>query len=235
MADPNALPLRPAPRRRAIVKRPPRAEDPPIGRLREEPELDLQKWRTIGENEKDQMIAFIKRETTFGSLKPRASWVLGVIKTQRKIANLARTRAWKKACEDRMVRIDDKSWELSGRTEDASEFSVFTQRFFHHHAKNETAQDSRRTALAQLLEQNVSPSNQPQRVLMTQELEKNKPTLLNYNGEWGLIPKGSISNFEELEGPDAVAQALRTQGSSHVRDLKLNVNNVIQSILAKDP
>ena len=70
---------------------------------------------------------------------------------------------------------------------------------------------------------------------MTQELEKNKPTLLNYNGEWGLIPKGSISNFEELEGPDAVAQALRTQGSSHVRDLKLDVHNVIQSMLAKDP
>ena len=88
-----------------------------------------------------------------------------------------------------MARIDDKSWELSGRADNAPEHNVHTQRFFHHHAKNETAQASRRTALAQLLEQNVSPTDRPQKALMTQELEKNKPTLLNYNGDWGLIPK----------------------------------------------
>ena len=181
------------------------------------------------------MIDFMKHEKTFGSLKPRATWDLQTINYQRKIANLARTRSWKKACEDNMARFDDKSWELSGHGADASEFSVFTQRYFHHHAKNETAQASRRTALAQLLQIYVSPTDRPQKALMTQELEKNKPTLLNYNGEWGLIPKGSISNFEELEGPDAVAQALRTQGCSQLRDLRLDVHKVIQSILAKDP
>ena len=124
MADPSALPQQPAARRRASVKRPPRVEDPPRGRWREEPELDLQKWRTVGENEQDEMIDFMKHEKTFGSLKPRANWDLLAINRQRKIANLARTRSWKKACEDNMARFDDKSWELSGRSADASEFCL---------------------------------------------------------------------------------------------------------------
>ena len=64
---------------------------------------------------------------------------------------------------------------------------------------------------------------------MTQELQKNAPTLLNFNGAWGLIPKGSIRNFEDLEGPDAVAEALRMQDGPQVRALRLDVTRVIQS------
>merc|ERR1712194_727035 len=235
MADPNALPQAPGARRRIKRKRPPRNEDSQNGVWRQEPDLDLQTWRTIRQAEQDEMIDFLKHETTFGSLKPRTKWDLQAINYQRKIANTAPTRSWKKACENNMARFGDKVWELSGLGDDSLEYAVYTKRYFYFSARHEIAIPAKRTALCQCLILYVCPSDRSQNPLVTQELQKNAPTLLNFNGAWGSIPNGSISNFEDLEGPDAVAEALRIQGSSQVRDLRLEVTRVIQSVLAKDP
>ena len=233
MANPNVLSQAPEARRRIKRKRPARNEDPQNGVWRQEPDVDLQTWRTIGQAEQDEMIDFLKHETTFGSLKPSTKWDLQAINYQRKIANTARTRSWKKACEDNMARFDDKVWELSGLGDDSLEYAVYTKRYFYFSARNEIATPAKRTALCQCLMQYVSPSDRSQNPLVTQELQKNAPTLLNFNGAWGLIPKGSITNFEDLEGPDAVAEALRIQNCSQVKALRLDVTKVIQSILAR--
>ena len=231
----------PAPKRtRHNRKEPPRAGDPlPVLRPSNPavaPDPNLQRHRCINQGEFDKISTWVTAARNSGCLKPKASWKTDEINKQRKILNLARTRAWRKAVWQRIASVGDLVWGVDGPEEDYAEWRVFSTRFFFHAALTSTSTSKKvtQTAAAQLLEMIVFPEEHLSDRSNLMEFQRNCPYLLNFNGNWGLVAVESVINAEQIKTPDQLAAALLAQKHPQVEVIRAAVQDVVSFLLSKD-
>ena len=188
------------------------------------------KWCAIGSDEEEQFLNFYDEEVRAGTLRKLSKHKVEDIRSKRKVVLLKRSRQWKLFCSMMTATVGDKTWRISGNEKDELEEIVFRKRFLLDFAKTSELGSLDRGSATILLREVLTPDDDQPR--LDKELVKGFPSLLSYNGNWGLIPKSAIVNFEELETADDCAKAL--ESSTIIKDIGDELTNLIQRLLNKD-
>ena len=147
------------------------------------------------------------------------------------MVHLKRNRQWKHFCTLQTATVGDKTWRISGNEKDDLEEIVFRKRFLLHFAMTADMGSIERGSATILLREVLSPDEGNQ-TRLNKELVKGFPSLMSYNGHWGLIPTSDIVNFAELETADDCARAL--ESNTTIKDIGDELTVMIQRLLQKD-